>query len=155
MCMCFIMDYMGTSNCLNITSVCVVHVHGSTSWAGWTLLGIPPIQRFPMKLSLACCLCSSFPKVFDAIEVWTLCRPVKFIQTTWRINFFTLLLQVWPDQYISLPLFLANIGLLYISVLAYIFSDIKTVFCVRKNVWTGDLKWCNYVFFPAEGGQFI
>ncbi len=35
-----------------------------------------------------------------------------------------------------------------ISVLAYaspISADIKTIFKARTNVWTSDLKWCNYV----------
>ncbi len=29
------------------------------------------------------------------------------------------------------------------------------MFWAEKNAWTSDLKWCNYVVCPAEGGPFF
>ncbi len=32
---------------------------------------------------------------------------------------------------------------------------VKLLFKPQKNPWTTDLKWCNYIVCPAEGGQLF
>ncbi len=59
-----------------------------------------------------------------------------------------------PDQYISVSILLADIGLSQIYwYRAYLTkcANIKTIFQGQKNARTSDFKWCYYVVYPAEG----
>ncbi len=63
------------------------------------------------------------------------------------------------DRYIGWLILLANIGLSqiyeYWCTCSPITTDIKTVFKGKKNAGICDLKSCNYVVCPAEGGPLF
>ncbi len=43
----------------------------------------------------------------------------------------------------------------YQHICSPIYVNIKTVFKGCKNAWTHNLKWCNHVLSPAEGGPLF
>ncbi len=42
-----------------------------------------------------------------------------------------------------------------IGICSLVSTDTKTCFWVERNAWTSNLKWCNHVVCPAEGGPLF
>ncbi len=67
---------------------------------------------------------------------------------------------ICPEKYIGLLILSADISLFqicqYWCICSPLSADIKIVFLrLIKNAWTSDLKWCNHVVCPTEGGPLF